>query len=188
MKIKNKFLGWHDRGFLPHCDSKGLIQFVTFRLGDSLPFDVCQKLKSIPSNSAYDKNISRLLDSGYGSCLLGLNRNATFVEEVLLARNSIDYNLHAWVIMPNHVHTMFSVIKPLDLVMKAWKSVSSRRINSNQGGNVWYPDYFDRYIRDQAHYEKVRFYIEMNPVKANLCAHPKNWSFSSAYYSTKNNN
>jgi REP element-mobilizing transposase RayT len=31
------FRGWHGRGYLPHCDKPGLIQFVTFRLCDSLP-------------------------------------------------------------------------------------------------------------------------------------------------------
>jgi hypothetical protein len=28
------FLGWHERGYLPHCDFPGLVQFVTFRLAD----------------------------------------------------------------------------------------------------------------------------------------------------------
>jgi hypothetical protein len=31
------FLGWHERGYLPHCDCPGVIQFVTFRLADSMP-------------------------------------------------------------------------------------------------------------------------------------------------------
>jgi len=31
------FRGWHERGYLPHCDKPGLVQFVTFRLWDSLP-------------------------------------------------------------------------------------------------------------------------------------------------------
>ena len=31
------FLGWHERGYLPHCDFPGLVQFVTFRLADSMP-------------------------------------------------------------------------------------------------------------------------------------------------------
>jgi hypothetical protein len=30
------FKGWHERVYLPHCDKPGLIQFVTFRLWDSL--------------------------------------------------------------------------------------------------------------------------------------------------------
>src|SRR5437867_3558492 len=31
------FRGWHERGSLPHCDKPGLIQFITFRLWDSMP-------------------------------------------------------------------------------------------------------------------------------------------------------
>jgi hypothetical protein len=26
------FRGWHERGYLPHCDKPGLVQFITFRL------------------------------------------------------------------------------------------------------------------------------------------------------------
>lgn len=31
------FKGWHERGYLPHCDKPGLTQLVTFRLWDSMP-------------------------------------------------------------------------------------------------------------------------------------------------------
>src|SRR5438046_9446890 len=31
------FLGWHERGYLPHCDYPGLVPFVTFRLAVSMP-------------------------------------------------------------------------------------------------------------------------------------------------------
>ena len=31
------FFGWHERGYLPHCDFPGLVEFVTFRLADSMP-------------------------------------------------------------------------------------------------------------------------------------------------------
>jgi REP element-mobilizing transposase RayT len=31
------FLGWHQRGYLPHYDAPGVTQFVTLRLMDSLP-------------------------------------------------------------------------------------------------------------------------------------------------------
>jgi hypothetical protein len=31
------FLGWHERGYLPHFDFPDLVQFVTFRLEDSMP-------------------------------------------------------------------------------------------------------------------------------------------------------
>ena len=31
------FLGWHERGYVPHCDFPNLTQLVTFRLNDSMP-------------------------------------------------------------------------------------------------------------------------------------------------------
>ncbi|MEO6994075.1 MAG: hypothetical protein ABI273_10620 [Lacunisphaera sp.] len=32
-------LGWHSRGYLPHCDELSRLQSITFRLADSLPKD-----------------------------------------------------------------------------------------------------------------------------------------------------
>ena len=29
--------GWHSRGYLPHFDAAGVVQSITFRLGDCLP-------------------------------------------------------------------------------------------------------------------------------------------------------
>jgi REP element-mobilizing transposase RayT len=43
-------------------------------------------------------------------------------------------------------------------------------------------DYFDRYIRNSAHYERTVLYIENNPVKAKLCRAPEEWPFSSAKF------
>ena len=59
-----------------------------------------------------------------------------------------------------------------------------RRINRVLGrrGKLWQDDYWDRYIRDEAHYRKVVHYIESNPVKAGLVKTPEQWPFSSARY------
>ena len=46
-------------------------------------------------------------------------------------------------------------------------------------GRLWQPDYFDRLIRDQEHFEKVAKYITWNPVKAGLCNDPALWPHSS---------
>jgi putative transposase len=37
--------GWHSRGYLPHFDSPETVQFVTFRLADSLPTAVIEGLR-----------------------------------------------------------------------------------------------------------------------------------------------
>jgi len=43
-------------------------------------------------------------------------------------------------------------------------------------------DYFDRYIRNEKHYQKTVEYIENNPVKARLCARSADYRFSSAWF------
>ncbi len=37
---------WHSRGYLPHFDGSEICQFITLRLGDSLPQNVWRKWKS----------------------------------------------------------------------------------------------------------------------------------------------
>jgi REP element-mobilizing transposase RayT len=49
-------------------------------------------------------------------------------------------------------------------------------------GQFWLEDYFDRYIRNQEHFEKTTQYIENNPVKARLAAEPGEWPYSSAWF------
>jgi len=41
-------------------------------------------------------------------------------------------------------------------------------------------EYWDRYIRDETHYQKTVDYIHQNPVGARLCATPEAWPWSSA--------
>jgi ectoine hydroxylase-related dioxygenase (phytanoyl-CoA dioxygenase family) len=44
----------------------------------------------------------------------------------------------------------------------------------------WRRDYFDRFVRNEKHFETVRAYIESNPVTAGLTSDPTSWRFSSA--------
>src|SRR5258707_11017824 len=61
------FKGWHSRGYLPHFDSPEAIQFVTYRLADSLPTEALEKIAlSDRPESLRDE----LLDRGAGACWL----------------------------------------------------------------------------------------------------------------------
>ena len=108
------------------------------------------------------------------------------VEEPQLFFDGERYAMHAWVIMPNHVHALFTPARDRSLsdIMLSWKSFTSRKANELLGrsGRFWQEDYFDRYVRDEAHYGDVRAYIENNPVKAGLCAIPEEWPFGSARF------
>ena len=71
--------------------------------------------------------------------------------------------------------------------MHSLKSYTGLKANRMLGrtGEFWMEDYFDRYIRDGAHYEKTIRYIENNPVKAGLCSRPEEWRCSSAWWRAK---
>jgi hypothetical protein len=59
--------GWHSRGYLPHFDSPEIVQFVTFRLGDSLPQAVAEAMLHREGDV---HRIERELDLGLGACWL----------------------------------------------------------------------------------------------------------------------
>ncbi|MBL9151913.1 MAG: transposase [Verrucomicrobiales bacterium] len=82
------------------------------------------------------------------------------------------YRLHAWIVMPNHVHVLVTLAEEakLENEVGAWKSISARRINRllGQSGAVWQEDYFDRLVRDRDHFANCVRYIRRNPEKARL--------------------
>ena len=85
--------------------------------------------------------------------------------------------------MPNHVHVLFEVwTVPLGEVLRSWKKFSALRINRMLGrtGRLWQQEYWDRYMRDEEHFNRARRYVESNPVKAALCAAAADLPWSSA--------
>src|SRR3981081_4088405 len=93
--------GWHSRGYLPHFDSQDVVQFVTFRLADSLPQEAVVKLRGAARPESLR---DELLDQGWGACWLRSDSIARIVEDAFLVFDGERYRLHAWTIMPNHVH------------------------------------------------------------------------------------
>jgi len=173
--------GWHGRGYLPHFDSPETIQFVTFRLADSLPRDRIEALRSMPDAMV---QVDQELDAGLGACWLGKPEIATLTQDALLHFDEERYRLLAWCIMPNHVHV---VIEPLEGhtlsgIVKSWKSFISRHANAHLGraGTFWEPDYFDRYMRNEDHLMRTIDYIENNPATAGLAEKATAWPWSSA--------
>lgn len=179
--------GWHSRGYLPHFDAPGLIQGITFRLWDALPADVVQALandEETMRDAEKSRRVEEYLNAGYGACYLRDQRIARLVENALLYFDGERYRLFAWVIMPNHVHVLIEIWEghPLDKVIHSWKSYTATEANKllKRKGAFWFPDYFDRYIRDGKHFANAIRYIHENPVAAGLVEKAEDWQFSSA--------
>jgi REP element-mobilizing transposase RayT len=174
--------GWHSRGYLPHFDSSETVQFITFRLADSLPRHLIEALRAEDDAVAL---LDRELDAGFGACWLRKPEIADMVQEALLHFDADRYRLLAWCIMPNHVHVVLEMLDhhSLSAIVKSWKSFTSRRANAHLGraGSFWEADYFDRYMRNEKHLLQTIEYVEHNPVKAGLVDVPTAWRWSSAY-------
>ena len=130
------------------------------------------------------KLIDQYEDAGIGECLLRDDSIAQIVQDTLLFNHQKKYELICWCIMPNHVHTLIAPVEGMSLseIMYDWKSYTTHAINKalNRKGKLWMMEYFDRFIRDNDHFQKVVNYIHNNPVKAGLVADPTDWRWSSA--------
>ena len=204
------FLGWHERGYLPHCDFPNLIQFVTFRLEDSFPASrrgEWEHLLKIEDVRDRRTKLEEYLDRGVGECYLRDSCIAKIAEEALLHFHNTRYELLAWCVMPNHVHVLVDVrMTPLDQMIQSWKRFVATRVlrilraerrtpirrvsdadndASNQSLTLqafWQREYWDTFMRDEEQKRKGIRYIENNPVKAELCRTPETWKFSSARF------
>lgn len=184
--------GWHTRGYLPHFDAERF-QFITIHLADSLPQTILTKFEQERAHGKlehfYDREfqikIEAYLDKGIGNCYLGFPKIAEIVVRSLRMFDGVRYDLRSWVIMPNHGHILLKPLPGFSLssIIKGIKGNTANQANTLLGrkGKFWHPDYFDRYIRDQEHFNKTVRYIENNPVKAGLVLRPEEWRFSSAY-------
>ncbi|SKA38160.1 Transposase IS200 like [Enhydrobacter aerosaccus] len=175
--------GWHSRNYLPHFDSPEVTQFVTFRLADSLPRQVLDRLQRAERPETLRH---AFLDQGLGACWLRSESVARLVEGALLQFDEIRYHLHAWTIMPNHVHVLFSMKNDASLgtIVGSWKRFTARKANERIGrtGIFWQTEYWDRFIRNKAHFHAAEHYIDDNPVKAGLVAEAHLWPYGSARF------
>jgi type I restriction enzyme R subunit/putative DNA methylase len=195
------FLGWHERGYLPHCDFPDLIQFITFRLADSMPasrrgeWEHLLKIEDVRERRA---QLEEYLDRGVGECLLRCTHIAQIVEDALLCFHGKRYELLAWCVMPNHVHVLVDVKRtPLWKIVQSWKRFTAteterrsptRRDDSFKNAPArraalqWQREYWDTFMRDEAQERRAIQYNESYPVKAKLCRTAKEWLFSSARF------
>ena len=93
------------------------------------------------------------------------------------------YQLHAFVVMPNHVHLLMTPLVAVSRVMQSLKRFTARegnRILGLTGRSFWQDESYDRLVRNDAEFERITHYIEMNPVKAGLAITPEEFPWSSA--------
>ncbi len=111
------------------------------------------------------------------------------VAELMVAaffkyRDAGEFELHEYVVMPNHIHLLLSVDESQKLsraiqLIKGGFSHSLRQ-NGIVFRAVWEQRYYDRRIRDENDLAEVCHYIRQNPVRKGLVERTEDYPYSSA--------
>lgn len=178
--------GLRQGAYLPHLTANRAVYAVTFRLADSLPKQVMQSWVA-ESESLSDKQAARrhtermesLLDAAHGECWLKRPEIAGLIADALRHFDADRYDLHAWCIMPNHVHV---VVEPrvghaLPAIVQSWKSYTAKVANRiiKRSGAFWQTEYYDHLVRDEVEYGHAVAYVRENLERAGLSAWPWVW-------------
>lgn len=183
---------------LPHWQCNDAIYHISFRLADSVPQSVCeqwlQERECLVANAKqhnkelsaeierlaqylYSEKIEKYLDAGCGKCYLRKTEIAKMVANAFTYFDNVRYRLHAWCIMPNHVHVVVEAVPDNDIskIIHSWKSYTAHRANEMLGltGAFWQRDAYNHIIRSRKEYHFQIQYTWKNPEKAKL----QNWQW-----------
>jgi putative transposase len=169
---------------LPHWQPTGQDIFITWRLYGSLPRHLAPPRANSSPGEAF-VHYDRVLDEARAGPLW--LKDPRIAESILSSlRNARDrklFHLRAYAVMANHVHVLLAPIVPLAQLTQLVKGATARRSNlilSRTGTRFWQDESFDHWVRNPAEWQKIRSYIERNPVAAGLVARPEDWPWSSA--------
>jgi putative transposase len=169
---------------LPHWDVVGQPLFVTFRLYDSLPTNRVFLPAALTSGKVFVA-MDRILDqAATGPQHLSVPEIADLVVGALRDgdRRFGRYQRHSFAVMPNHVHLLVTPLVPSGQWLRTLKGSTAHEANVvlNRTGNpFWQSESYDHLVRADE-FDRIRRYIENNPVKAGLVAAPEDFLWSSA--------
>jgi len=155
----------HLSGNLPHWRQEDTTYFVTFRTADSLPQEkldqwLAERTEWLRSNpephseaqrreywKSFPARFQHWLDQDHGACVLKWPRLRRIVENALRHFDGERYRLDEFVVMPNHVHALVTLLGKhlLSSIVHSWKSFTATEINGqlNSTGAFWQKESFD---------------------------------------------
>ena len=106
-----------------------------------------------------------------------------FVNLLTYYKFSCDYNIKAFVIMPDHVHLIIQPIGKYNIseIVKKIKGSFSRYYNKQNktSGTVFQKGFYDSIIKTEEQLYKTIEYIHYNPVKKGIVAEMGDYLYSS---------
>ncbi|MGO9519379.1 MAG: REP-associated tyrosine transposase [Candidatus Korobacteraceae bacterium] len=107
-----------------------------------------------------------------------------FCKTLFDYRDAHRFQIHAFVVMPNHFHIILTVPEgsTLERAMQFIKGGFSFQAGKQFGlrSPIWQKSFVDRRVRDSAELEKYRTYIHQNSTKAGMVGAAEEYRYSSA--------
>jgi REP element-mobilizing transposase RayT len=166
---------------LPHIYEIGRPLFITWRLHGSLPRN--RAFPQAATSGQVFLAMDRLLaEASTGPLYLKRPDFARMMMEAIHYRDPIQYVLHSFVVMPNHVHMLITPRTNVTATMQSLKRFTARQANRTlglTGEPFWQDESYDRQVRNDEEFDRIAQYIEMNPVRAGFVTRPEEFPWRS---------
>jgi len=125
--------------------------------------------------------------------VMALSEAGQIAERELLQTPDVRPNtqIDAYVVMPNHVHVIFVIVyrdadtpqeaatfrspaRTVGAIVRGYKGAVTSQVNKLNGTEepVWQRNYYEHIVRNDADLNRIRRYIEANPVRWKDAANP----------------
>src|ERR1017187_4733861 len=170
---------------LPHVWADGKRLFVTWHLYGSLPHALYPPPNKQNAGQAFVW-MDRYLDSARGGPLYlktTAHRATGSGFHPLRRAASRILRTAAFVVMANHVHLLvLPRVSPSRFLqtLQGYTALEANRLLGRTGQPFWQAESYDHAVRDDRESDRIKGYIENNPVKAGLVANAEDYLLSSA--------
>lgn len=194
-------------GKLPHWQPAGATFFVTMRLVGSIPKHIIAQYKAqkeieanelkrlfendpiLLASQLYDLDkkyfgiFDKELEKSNEPYWLQQKEIAEIVKESIEFFETKELVTHAYCIMPNHLHWVFTHQEDAEVlwrVLQRMKRFTATHANKvlQQEGQFWEDESYDHIVRNEKEFDNIIWYTLQNPVKAGFVKEWKDWAYS----------
>jgi len=119
-------------------------------------------------------------------------------QAIKRVQNKSPFSIDAWVLLPNHMHCIWTLPEGDNNFSQRWSSIK-RRVSIECGqqykqqqllteskvkrreSTLWQRRFWEHQIRNQQDFNNHLDYIHYNPVKHNYCYSPSQWQYSTIH-------
>jgi putative transposase len=120
-------------------------------------------------------------------------------ESIHEVRQSLPFKIDAWVLLPDHLHTIWTLpdgdanyqarwaiikrgVSKINMVRKTHPTLSDKELSPSmqkrREGGFWQRRFWEHAIRDEEDFHRHLDYIHWNPVKHGYVTNPTDWPYS----------